>query len=59
MRDWLTILCVGVLMFGMVGTMWFYQAPLSGVYVCSDRKLNPTDVQQQCERLTKGQWWHR
>ena len=28
-----------------------------GVYACSDKEDNPTHIQQQCKRLTKGQWW--
>lgn len=28
-----------------------------GVYVCSDKEDNPTHIQQQCKRLTRGQWW--
>jgi hypothetical protein len=27
------------------------------VYVCSDKELNPPDVQEQCKRFTRGQWW--
>lgn len=29
----------------------------SGVYSCGDKDENPSDVQQQCKRLTRGQWW--
>lgn len=30
------------------------------VYACSsDRDNLPIDVKIQCERLTKGQWWHK
>jgi len=28
-----------------------------GVYVCSDKEDNPIHIQQQCKRLTRGQWW--
>jgi len=34
-------------------------ATRSDVYVCSDKESNPPDIQKQCERLTKGQWWHK
>jgi hypothetical protein len=27
------------------------------VYACSDKEDNPIEVQKQCERLTRGQWW--
>ena len=31
-----------------------------GVYACSSDKGNmPTQIEQQCKRLTKGQWWHK
>lgn len=30
-----------------------------GVYVCSDKEDNPPHIQQQCKRLTKGQWWSK
>jgi hypothetical protein len=57
MRDWLTILCVGVLSFGMIGSLWFYNYPHSVVYACSDKTLNPPDIQALCKRMTRGQWW--
>ena len=57
MKDWLTILCVGVLAFGTIATTWFYNSPHSIVYSCSDKERNPPDVQELCKRLTKGQWW--
>lgn len=28
-----------------------------GVYVCGDKEDNPAHIQQQCKRLTRGQWW--
>lgn len=59
MKHWLITLCVGVLMLGLVGLLWFYNAPASKVYACADKKLNPVDVQKQCERLTRGQWWSK
>ena len=32
----------------------------SDVYACnSDKQKLPPDVAKQCERLTKGQWWHK
>lgn len=31
----------------------------SGIYACNDKHSNPPDVQQQCKRLTKGQWWSK
>jgi len=32
----------------------------SDVYACSsDKQKLPPDVVLQCERLTKGQWWHK
>ena len=31
-----------------------------GVYACSTDKENlPTNIEQQCKRLTKGQWWNK
>lgn len=30
-----------------------------GVYACSDKDENPSDIQRQCKRLTKGQWWSK
>lgn len=31
-----------------------------GVYACSsDRGNLPPQIEQQCQRLTKGQWWHK
>jgi len=33
------------------------QVPINTVYVCSDKEKNPPDVQAQCKRLTKHQWW--
>jgi hypothetical protein len=59
MRDWLTILCVGVLTFGIIGSVWFYSYPHSVVYACSDKESNPADVQILCERITRGQWWSK
>jgi hypothetical protein len=29
----------------------------SKVYACSDKGLNPPDVQKHCKQLTKYQWW--
>jgi hypothetical protein len=29
------------------------------VYICSDKHKNPPDVQAQCKKLTRGQWWHK
>ena len=30
------------------------------VYACSSDKDNmPPQIEQQCKRLTKGQWWHK
>jgi hypothetical protein len=29
------------------------------IYQCSEKQSNPPDVQLQCKRLTRGQWWHR
>lgn len=29
------------------------------VYACSDKEENPTHIQQQCKRLTRGQWWNK
>lgn len=31
----------------------------SQVYVCSDKENNPSEIQRQCKRLTRGQWWHQ
>jgi len=32
----------------------------SDVYACtSDKTELPPDVQKQCKRLTRGQWWHQ
>lgn len=31
----------------------------NNIYQCSDKESNPPDVQLQCKRLTRGQWWHR
>ena len=32
----------------------------SEVYACtSDKDKLPPDAVKQCERLTKGQWWHK
>ena len=59
MRDWLTILCGGLLAFGIVATTWFYSYPHSVVYMCSDKESNPADVQILCEKITRGQWWSR
>lgn len=59
MRDWLTILCVGVLTFGIIGTVWFYQSPRSVVYACSDKADHPADVAKLCARMTQGQWWSK
>lgn len=28
-----------------------------GVYSCAEKQDNPTHIQQQCQKLTKGQWW--
>jgi hypothetical protein len=31
-----------------------------GVYACgADRGNMPPQIEQQCQRLTKGQWWHK
>lgn len=31
-----------------------------GVYACgSDKETLPAQIEQQCQRLTKGQWWHK
>jgi hypothetical protein len=57
MKDWLTIVCVSVMLFGSIGGLWFYQYPHSTVYACSDKESNPPDVQVLCQRLTQGQWW--
>lgn len=57
MRDNLIILCVGVLVFGFIASIWYYTYPRSVVYACSDKENNPADVRKLCERLTRGQWW--
>ena len=57
MSDWLITICVGVLAVGVIGTVWFYQMPSSKVYACSDKDLNPVEIQKQCQQLTKYQWW--
>jgi len=32
----------------------------SDVYACtSDKDKLPVDIQKQCKRLTRGQWWHK
>lgn len=32
----------------------------SGVYACSsDKGSYPADIEKQCKRLTRGQWWHQ
>jgi len=32
----------------------------SQVYACSsDKEILPTEIEIQCKRLTKGQWWHK
>lgn len=32
----------------------------SDVYACTaDKDILPTDIQKQCKRLTRGQWWHQ
>lgn len=32
----------------------------SDVYACTaDKDILPTEIQKQCKRLTKGQWWHK
>lgn len=31
-----------------------------GVYACnSDKDVLPTHLEQQCKRLTRGQWWSK
>jgi len=35
------------------------QVPMSTVFACSDKEKNPADVQAQCKRLTKHQWWSK
>ena len=31
----------------------------SDVYACtSDKDDLPAEIQKQCKRLTRGQWWH-
>ena len=59
MRDNLTILCVGALVLGIVGGICYYNYPHSIVYACSDKELNPPEIQQQCQKLTRGQWWSK
>ena len=32
----------------------------SEIYACTaDKDKLPTEIQKQCKRLTKGQWWHK
>lgn len=32
----------------------------SNVYACTaDKSELPPEIQNQCKRLTRGQWWHR
>jgi hypothetical protein len=31
----------------------------NNIYQCSDKENNPADVQKQCKRLTRGQWWQQ
>ena len=59
MNDWLTSVCACVLCVGVVGSIWFYQYPHSVVYACHEKETNPAEIQKLCERLTKGQWWHK
>ena len=53
------IVCIVCIALGVVGSSIYLQVPPSGVYACSDKENNPPDVQHQCKRLTRGQWWHQ
>ena len=51
------LLAIGL--FNLADTVMTMYLQIGPVYVCSDKKANPPDVQKQCERLTTGQWWHK
>lgn len=57
MSDWLFSLCAGVMIVGIIGSIWFYQYPHSQVYACNDVDYNPPEIKDMCKRLTKHQWW--
>jgi len=51
--------CLCVLCFAIILGIIDYNSPPSGVFSCSERISNPTEIQKQCERLTRGQWWNK
>lgn len=48
---------VMVLVALVVGGLILTENVQPDVFACSDKEKNPPDVQAQCKRLTRGQWW--
>ena len=53
-----TLLAIGIFNFADTAmTVYLQTGP---VYACSsDKDVLPTNVQIQCKRMTRGQWWHK
>ena len=49
------LLAIGLFNFANTAVMYYTQ--IGEVYSCSDKENNPPEVQRQCKRLTRGQWW--
>lgn len=49
-----SLLVIGVINFGK---SLVELSMRSEVYSCADKEANPTEIQRQCKRLTRGQWW--
>jgi len=51
------LLAIGVYNFASVAVELSLR---SDVYACTtDKDKLPPDIQKQCKRLTRGQWWHQ
>lgn len=51
-----SLLAIGIVNFG---SSLVELSLRSEVYACTaDKDIMPTEIQRQCKRLTKGQWWN-
>jgi hypothetical protein len=51
------LLAIGV--FNLADTAMTMYWQIGPVYACSsDKGKLPPDIELQCKRMTKGQWWH-
>ena len=52
------LLAIGI--YNLADTAMTMYLQIGPVYACSsDKGTLPPDIELQCKRMTKGQWWHK